>query len=694
MKTLSPTAILCATTLVTGAAGAVPVIRVNQIGYDARGPKVALIQTDAPLPEPATASLYDESSAASVATITLGAATTNEEWAPGKFFYRTDFSSFQMAGTYRVQADVDGSSIASEAFRIEDNALANLTFPSIVGYYQNQRADSPEEWAADEAVLLNDGSKTVDMRGGWCDASGDVSKYFSHLAYANFIGPQQTPMVTWELTDTVERVPELLTTAGIKESFEDEALWGADYLYRALSSEGYFHMVVFSFFSSNAGDRKVVGLLANNQTNDKWQATFRAGGGMAIAALARISQWKKDGQYFTSQNYLDGAKLAFAHLLEHNTEYVDDGKENIIDDYSALMAASELWIATGEESYRDEARKRMTNLSGRMTPGGYFRADDSTRPFWHAADAGLPVVALVRYLDQETDAGHRSTALATIKQALDYELAVTNEVSNPYGYARQSFLYQGAVKSGFFIPQENETGWWWQGENARLASLAAAAILGGRLVYPAEGGWGVQEELATFASQQLAWILGANPYDACFMDGFGKNNPPQLTSNFGHGTSKGGISNGITGSKGALDGSGIEYRTEDGGNEWRWIEQWIPHSGWFLTAAAAMAQIPPTTDVPTESSGGAGGSGGLSAAGAGGVPTSAGAGGNASVATAGGGVPSTTAAPTSPHADKSSCSCSLPSQGDGHPSPWLLLPFAALVGRRRNERRRYRRYAC
>jgi hypothetical protein len=316
---------------------------------------------------------------------------------------------------------------------------------------------------------------------------------------------------------------------------------------------------------------------------------------MAIAALARISQWNKDGTYFTSQNYLDGAKRAFAHLLVNNTKYVDDGKENIIDDYGALMAASELWIATGDTTYRDEARKRANNLASRMTPAGYFRADDGKRPFWHAADAGLPIVALVRYLDKETDASLRGAALDTIKKALDYELAVTNEVGNPYGYARQSFVYQGAVKKGFFIPQDNETGWWWQGENARLASLAAAAILGGRLVYPANNGWGVDERLASFASRQLAWILGANPYDVCFMNGFGRNNPKAITANFGHGTQKGGISNGITGHEGNGDGTGIDYKTSANGDEWRWIEQWIPHSGWFLTAISAMAQPPPTS---------------------------------------------------------------------------------------------------
>ena len=49
---------------------------------------------------------------------------------------------------------------------------------------------------------------------------------------------------------------------------------------------------------------------------------------------------------------------------------------------------------------------------------------------------------------------------------------------------------------------------------------------------------------------------------------------------------------GVTGKKGNGDGSGIDYKAEDGGNEWRWIEQWIPHSGWFLVAASAMAQAP------------------------------------------------------------------------------------------------------
>lgn len=584
--------------LAAAALQAAPALFVNQVAYDARGAKTAVLETDAALPAGTNFTIVDSASGAVQDTRALGAAMQVGEWAAGKFFYQADFSAFNKAGGYKVKVTVNGAAVTSESFAIEDNALMKRTLPAIVHFYRGQRATSSQEWAADSAVRLNDGSKRVNMRGGWADASGDVSKYFSHLAYANFMSPQQTPMVTWELTDAAERVGGLLT-AGAKDSLQAEALWGADYLYRALSPDDYFYMVVFSFFSSNAGDRKVVGLLANSKTNNRWQCAFRSGGGMAIAALARVSQWKKNGTYFTSQNYLDGAKRAFAHLLANNTKYDDDGKENIIDDYCALMAATELWIATGDASYGTEARKRANNLAGRMTTQGWFRSDDGSRPYWHGVDAGLPVVALVRYLDKETDAASRTTALSTIKKALDYELAVTNRVANPFGYARQNFLVKGAPKEGFFIPQDNESGWWWQGENARLGSLAAAAILGGRLVYPAQGGWGVKDELAAFAARQIAWIMGCNPYSMCFMNGFGARNPPKISANFGHGTGRGGISNGITGKTGSADGTGIDYRTSASGDEWRWIEQWIPHAGWFLTATAAMAQdVAPSAAKP------------------------------------------------------------------------------------------------
>lgn len=565
-----------------------PVIYINQIGFDSKSSKIAVIGAEQNLPLKTTFKVIDAVSGKTVFTAAVGKAQNVDEWTPGKLFYRADFSSFQKTGSYKITLNVDGVTYHSANFEIGENLLAKRTISSIVHYYNKQRANTPEELNADKNILLYGSTKSVDVRGGWCDASGDVSKYFSHLAYANFVSPQQTPLVTWSLINTSETIPKQLTQWKIKDSLDNEAIWGADYLMRCLSDQDYFYMIVFSYFDKDPAARRIVGLKANSVTTDEYQCAFREGGGMAIAALARISQWKKNGD-FTSAQYLDGSKRAYAHLLINNTKYDDDGKENIIDDYCALMAATELWIATNDTFYRDEARKWAHNLENRMTDKGWFRSDDGNRPFWHAADAGLPVVALVRYLKKETDNNEKIAAADVIKKALNYNLAVTNNVPNPFGYARQSFLYQNKIKDGFFIPHDNETGWWWQGENARLASLATAAIEGGRIVSQQKNDPS-KKSLDLYASQQLSWILGCNPYSVCFMYEFGATNVPYMHSNYGHGSEKGGISNGVTGKDGNGDGSGIDFKMEDKGNEWRWTEQWIPHSAWFLQAITALVE--------------------------------------------------------------------------------------------------------
>jgi hypothetical protein len=566
------------------------IIHVNQVGFDSQGAKTAVISADPGELEGVKAfELISPATNRKEFSGAVSAAMKIEEWFPGKVYYRIDFSSFKKAGKYKIKVSAKGISYVSDEFQIADKALAKLLIPSIIHYYNKQRADKPEELIADKAITLYGSDKTVDLRGGWDDASGDISKYFSHLAYANFMSQQQIPLCTWSMENAAESIPKLLTELNVLDSMKREALYGADYIVRSLSEEGYFYMTIFSYFNPDPKARRVVGLNANSVTTDKYQCAYREGGGMGIAALARISRWKMNGE-FTSEQYLAAAKRAFAHLQVNNLKYCDDGKENVLDDYCALMGATELWMATGENEYRDEARKRAKNLGKRLSPEGYFIANDANRPFWHASDAGLPIVALCRYLKIETDPAFRTASLNTVKKALDYNLKVTGEVSNPFGYARQSFLFKGDVKNGFFIPHENESGWWWQGENARLGSLATAALVGGKLVYPAKGKSGTTDSLATYASRQVSWILGGNPYEACFMYQFGRNNMPYMKSMYGHGSERGGISNGVTGKDGNADGSGIDYKPHDNGNEWRWTEQWIPHAAWFLQAVTAMAE--------------------------------------------------------------------------------------------------------
>jgi hypothetical protein len=279
------------------------VIHVNQVAYDSRGPKTAVISTNKLLQASITFSLEDTVTGKAVYTGKTAPGAQVAEWFPGKYYYRADFSGYRNPGKFRITARVKDTIYTSASFEIGDQALALKAVPAILHFYKGQRANTPEEEDADKGVLLYGSNKRVDIRGGWCDASGDVSKYFSHLAYANFMSPQQIPLVTWSLINLRETAPKLLSAVQQTTAAEQEALWGADYIMRSLSDSNYFYMTVFSYFNKDAHARRIVGLLANSVTTADYQCAFREGGGMGIAALARIAGWKKNGAFASAQRW-------------------------------------------------------------------------------------------------------------------------------------------------------------------------------------------------------------------------------------------------------------------------------------------------------------------------------------------------------------------------------------------------------
>jgi hypothetical protein len=263
------------------------------------------------------------------------------------------------------------------------------------------------------------------------------------------------------------------------------------------------------------------------------------------------------------------------------------------------------------------ARSRAKHLMGRLSESGYFWSDDAkTRPFWHASDAGLPLIALIRYAEVEASLGETSnvtTALAAVKTHYDWLLKMTNREDNPFGYARQTYLTGGVIKDGFFIPHDNESGYWWQGENARIASLSAAVAYAATVLSEP------RDESEKYATDQLDWILGKNPYAVCMMYGKGLKNPKIYNGQSSYdATLAGGIANGITGKN--EDGSGIAWDSDgvasvgfdpsaESWQNWRWIEQWLPHTTWYLMALATRydevssdlihTALPKTKSAPT-----------------------------------------------------------------------------------------------
>ena len=610
-------------------AGAVVTFHYNVAGYDSNLPKALVVESSDNLNG---VSYSIKKDGALVASGTFGVGSIPTGWTNGfTVYYNLDFSQVKTPGSYTVEFESGGNTATSETVTIADKNLASTTLGLVLNYFRLDR----NTMTGHKSATIYGSSQKQDVHGGWSDASGDYGTYLSHLSYANYMNPQQIPLTVWVLAHANEHIPTAVTTATSGGFALDEALWGADFLVRMLSDEGYFYTTVFNGWSASDGGWNLCAFSGSAGTmSANYQAAYREGGGMAIAALARASMLGKGGDY-TSDDYLAAAKTGFDHLESKQTlggdcAYCDDKKENIIDDYTALMAATELSIATGLSKYMTAARKRAEHLIGRLSDEGYFWSDnDKTRPFYHASDAGLPVVALLRYIEMENNIAYEpcppeancvnpgevlmKKAAEAIKKHLDWMISVTDRQNNHFGYAKQVVKTGGKIQTNFFIPHDNETGYWFQGESARIGSLASAAVYASRML-----GYADSVKAFQYAADQLDWLLGKNPYNLSVMKGVGSNNPkPYVTStaDYTSTTFEGGIANGITGKN--TDGSGITWdnvsdiasqlrslgESDASWQTWRWEEQWLPHATWYLMALATRYDEHPTKVIfPTSSS--------------------------------------------------------------------------------------------
>ncbi|EPA0546220.1 glycoside hydrolase family 9 protein [Vibrio alginolyticus] len=560
----------------------------NHIGYERLGPKKAIIQTEQPHLSSYTAQLICATSEQTVATFAVEEQGKVANWHQG-YFYLIDFSSFTTSGDYFLQVEDTRSS----SFIVGEHILLDQTLSDVIHYFKSQRCGGIFDQQDRQLPVLNS-NKKVDVHGGWYDASGDVSKYLSHLSYANYLNPQQTPMVVWNILKGVSLLEGSEDIAAFTRTrLIEEALFGADFLVRMQNEKGFFYMTVFDKWSKDTAQREICAYETQlGHKFDDYQAGFRQGGGVAIAALAAASRLSVHGEY-DQQKYRNAAENGYWHLKEHNTQYLNDGEENIIDEYCALLACVELFKATKETRYLEESRLWAQRLVARQMSDEQIQHfwsanQDGSRPYFHAAEAGLPVIALCEYLLIEDDSARAESVKRIVNLACEFEVTISNKVINPFGYPRQYVKgVNESKREAFFVAHNNESGYWWQGENARLGSLATMAYLAQPHIASQE----VQQQLSVFAQDALNWVVGLNPYDMCMLDGHGRNNPDYLPQ-YGFFNAKGGVCNGITG--GFEDEEDIAFnppaQKEDVLQNWRWGEQWIPHGAWYLLAIISQAQ--------------------------------------------------------------------------------------------------------
>ncbi len=590
-------------------------ILTNQLGYDPFGPKRAVVRGTA----------ADQITAFAVRAYPSGTLMLEGKTDPGAAvdkwrdwrFWSLDFTDLQAEGTYVIECQDNGRTLQSFPFRIQKDILERFTLSDVLFYFKAERSSGLFDKADRNIAFKGSDRKPIDAHGGWYDASGDYGVHLSHLDFSTYFNPQQLPLAAFSLGKTLE-----LVTARKDRSYRqiqirlaDELAFGADFLVRMKNPSGSFYETKDGYADDKNPDaRRIVPIMSRGfavrtkptgnlagpaDDADRFEVGYRNGGGFSVAALAIAARLAAGGE-FDKSAYLKAAEDAFAYLEANNTRLSTDGKDNIVDDYCALAAAAELLRTTGKSVYGEAAKRRAASLLGRLVSSGsykdYWRADEKDRPFFHAADAGAPVVTLLDYYALAGPAMQEQIKSA-VKRSLQFELRVTSEVPNPFGLARQYVQSKsGARRSSFFYPHDSDTAPWWQGENARLASLSAAARLAAPLFADDPG---FQAKLEAYALDQLNWILGLNPFDASMLQGTGRNNPEYVFfTSWEYKSTPGGICNGITSGFNDEHGIDLNVPSEITGqdSDWRWAEQWIPHAAWYLLAVASARPYAPSPE--------------------------------------------------------------------------------------------------
>lgn len=575
-------------------------ILINHLGYSVNDTKKVVIQSDIKDIQINSFKVLDENNG-EVYSGNLQYSGRVASWHTG-YYLVGRFDDLKIEGKYRI--NVGG--VLSAEFEISSH-LTTMRLLNATTYYFKAQRDSGE-WAYDDKALPFEGEREglVDGHGAWYDATGDYGIHLSHLSHSTYYNPQQASFSAYAFF----KVADILEESGnesytmLKRRLYDEGFWGLDFLMRMRAPSGSF----FRSISREAALDSVVGTRrigfeyhgSSNQFCDKaataddeiindtnYETSMRSGGGTAIAALAIGARHYYPARDYEQSDYILSAKASYKYLRDNNEKYTNDGKWNLVDIYCALLAATELYVTTNEYEYLRDCREYVSYLtdSAKVILPGMRRLEfSSDLPYFSASDEGLPLIAMLQYSQIEIDKERAESAKSVAFDIMRWKIHLNKGICNPFDYPVFEDYSEGKFNVKFFFPHKTTAAPWWQGDNARIASISAAA----KMVAQMTDDVVLAKDALTLSHDILDWILGQNPYDACMLEGYGRNNIQYFFKNrYDFINCPGGIVNGIT--SGLEDENDIEFvvkpddRIDD---NWRWAEQWIPHATWFLYAMA------------------------------------------------------------------------------------------------------------
>ncbi|HEY5822250.1 MAG TPA: glycoside hydrolase family 9 protein [Propionibacteriaceae bacterium] len=489
-----------------------PTIRINQVGYLPGRPMVATWVSET---EPARG--FEVRDASGVVVFS----GRTQPWrhsdpSSGLAVHRLDFSGLEARGAgFRVIVGEEQShpfAIADDlyaglrtdalrffwlmrsGFAIDDAAAPGYGRPAgHLGRPPNQGDTAVGAWTGPDADRLYPGWRSpgvFDVSGGWYDA-GDYGKYVTSAAIA-----------VWQLLSSVELLAGTeVPAAELAAAVRDEARWELDWLLRMQVPEGElagmaFHRVHGTEWSPLPGwphEDPTLRVLHRPSTG----ATLHL-----AAAAAHGSRLFRGVDPAYADRLLVAARLAHTAATRHPGLIAPDdhaqfgggpyGDDDLADD--RYWAATELWLATGEDQYRDEL------LASDLHDADAFPDDG----FDFDRVAGPARLDLARSGYALPD---HAQVCASVRVAADRLLGL--QAAQPWGQ-----------------PYAPTGGWDW-GSNGRILNnlvvLASAHLLTG------------DERFGDAAAGGMDYVFGRNALGQSYVTGYGTDfSRHQRTRQFGH----------------------------------------------------------------------------------------------------------------------------------------------------------------
>lgn len=501
-----------------------------------------------------------------------------------------DFSALRHPGTYRTSVSVlnpvtqEKSPAASYDFTIGENVW-DEPLRKLVNYYRVQACGASRHGYNSPChmgpIERDDGGEAAPILGGWHSAH-------DHLR---------------DVSEVLHGVFGLLAIVADRRDLEqelglfDEIQWGNDYFLALQSPAGYIRFGVYTknYYSFQAADwwDTASYVLITKPAALMFQYNF-------ISIQALIALQYRDFHPVYASRCLEAAKKCFDWVgKQRGGAWAAEKLSYELG--SGILAAVEMFRATGDKLYRDAACGMADDLVKLQSPDGFYAEcqgpDPLEEPAYdlpaargvYAPMVPLGLCAAVQWL---TDAA----GLSRWKASLQKFVAFAEDFSEanafgllPYRVYRGEPPDKARVRRGrhyrYFVETNvkmtipfDKPSYWQTGNSAQIAGHGVALA------------W-IAKALGTdrpkqLTQRQLDWITGANPFNSSMILGVGRNQPVSYRSLE------------IVPDVPDIDGAVLQGPIGTSGDEpiifsnfWPTAEYWMPHQAavtWLIAEISAL----------------------------------------------------------------------------------------------------------